>query len=170
MRLSRALILGASLLLAACSNDKGVRHLSSNGDGPDEFRILPNKPLEAPPNYTSLPAPTPGEGNRTDLDPLGDAVVALGGSRSAKHATAIPGRDSSLVNYASRQGLSPDIRASLASDDEAFRQSRGRFTNIRLVKQDRYNEVYKRYHLDQYRELYRWRGAGVATPTAPPTR
>lgn len=168
MRVSRVLILGVGLLLAACSSDKGVRLLSSNGDGPDEFRILPNKPLQAPPSYTALPLPTPGAGNRTDLDPLGDATEALGGSRKARHASSIPARDTSLVNYASRQGRTPDIRASLASDDEAFRKNRGRLTNIRVTKQDRYNEVYKRHHLDQYRELYRWRRAGVATPTAPP--
>ncbi len=169
MRLSRALILGVGLLLAACSSDKGIRQLSSNGDGPDEFRILPNKPLEAPPSYTALPTPTPGAENRTDLDPIGDAVVALGGSRKATHTSSIPSRDSSLVNYTGRQGRAQDIRTSLATEDAQFRKSRGRFTNIRLTKSDRYNEVYKRHHLNQYAELYRWRRAGVATPTAPPT-
>ena len=58
MRKTHVLIgLMVGTLLAACS-DQGIRHLSSNGDGPDEFRIVPSKPLEAPANYSSLPAPT----------------------------------------------------------------------------------------------------------------
>lgn len=170
MRASRALIIGLSLLLAACSGDKGVRHLSSNGDGPDEFRILPAKPLSEPPNYSYLPPPTPGQSNITDLDPVGDAVAALGGSRKATKKTTIPGGDSSLVNYSGRLGRTQDIRTTLAAEDADFRKRRGRFTNIRISKQDRYNEIYEKHHLDQYAEQSRWRRAGITTPAAPPSQ
>ncbi|WP_299355590.1 DUF3035 domain-containing protein [uncultured Shimia sp.] len=168
MRMTRVMIIGLGLLLAACSKDDGVRHLSSAGDGPDEFRILPSKSLEAPSSYDALPAPTPGAANRTDLDPKGDAVVALGGSRNAVNSTTIPSGDSGLVNYSGRKGRTQDIRTTLAVEDEAYRKKRGRFTNIRIVRTDQYNEVYKREHLNQYEEQERWRRGGAATPAAPP--
>ena len=156
------------MLLAACSNDQGIRRLSSEGDGPDEFRVVPSKPLEAPANYSSLPTPTPGGTNRTDLDPTGDAIVALGGSRKAASSTNIPSGDAGLVNYTGRNGRSADIRQTLYAEDEKFRKGRGRFSNIRIVKTDVYNEVYKKYHLDARQEQERWRQGGAQTPAAPP--
>lgn len=168
MRVSRALILGVGLLLAACSGDKGIRQLSSNGDGPDEFRILPSKPLTQPKDYKTLPTPTPGGANITDLDPKGDAVAALGGSRKSLNRTSIPSGDAGLVNYSARLGRSSDIRSTVAAEDAEFRKKRGRFTNIRIVKEDRYNEVYKKYHLEQFAEQDRWRRGGAVTPAAPP--
>lgn len=168
MPVSRALILCVGLLLAACSNDKGIRQLSSNGDGPDEFKILPAKPLSIPKDQNALPPPTPGGANATDLDPVGDAVVALGGSRKAARSTSIPSGDAGLVNYSGRLGRAENIRGTVAAEDAEFRRKRGRFTNIRIVKEDRYNEVYKQQHLDQYNEQYRWRNGGAATPAAPP--
>ncbi|SHI44678.1 Beta-barrel assembly machine subunit BamF [Shimia gijangensis] len=168
MRVSRALILGFGLLLAACSGDDGIRQLSSNGEGPDEFRILPAKPLSVPKDFNALPTPTPGGANSTDVDPVGDAVVALGGSRKAANSTSIPGGDAGLVNYSGRLGRAENIRATVAADDAEFRKKRGRFTNIRIVKEDRYNEVYKKQHLNQYAEQDRWRRGGATTPAAPP--
>lgn len=168
MRVSRAIIFGIGLLLAACSNDKGIRQLSSSGAGPDEFRILPAKPLTVPKDYKALPPPTPGGANATDLDPVGDAVVALGGSRKAVRSTTIPSGDAGLVNYSGRLGRAENIRGTVAVEDAEFRRKQGRFTNIRLVKEDRYNEVYRRQHLDQYNEQYRWRTGGATTPAAPP--
>lgn len=168
MRKTHVMIIIMGLLLAACSNDKGIRRLSSSGDGPDEFRVLPSKPLEAPKDYAALPTPTLGGKNRTDLDPAGDAIVALGGSRAAANSTRIPSSDSGLVNYSGRTGRSQDIRETLAAEDAEFRKGRGRFSNIRIVKTDIYNEVYKKYHLEQYQEQERWRQGGAATPAAPP--
>ncbi|MCW8842783.1 MAG: DUF3035 domain-containing protein [Rhodobacteraceae bacterium] len=167
MRIMRVLMIGCVLALGACSND-GIRILSSNGDGPDEFRILPAKPLSAPKTYAALPEPTPGGKNLTDLDPKGDAVAALGGRRDAVHSEKIARSDSALVSYTGRNGRSASIRGTLATEDEAFRKSRGRLANIKLVKQDRYNQVYDRYQLDQYQEQYRWRRGGAVTPAAPP--
>lgn len=168
MRMTQVMFVGLALALSACGNDEGIRRLSSSGDGPDEFKILPTKPLEAPSSYTALPTPTPGAGSRTDLDPIGDAVVALGGSRNAVRSTSIPSGDAGLVNYSSRKGRTQTIRTELAAEDAEFRKGRGRFTGIRIVKTDVYNEVYKRYHLDAYQEQERWRQGGAATPAAPP--
>ncbi|WP_127113866.1 DUF3035 domain-containing protein [Shimia sediminis] len=168
MRKTHVMLVMIGLLLAACSDDDGIRRLSSNGDGPDEFRIVPSKPLEAPTDYASLPTPTPGGKNRTDLDPAGDAVVALGGSRKAANSTTIPSGDSGLVNYTGRKGRSADIRPTLYAEDAKMRKGRGRFSNFRIVKTDVYNEVYKKYHLDAFQEQERWRQGGATTPAAPP--
>ncbi|MEQ9694432.1 DUF3035 domain-containing protein [Shimia sp. SDUM112013] len=168
MRIKRMVLVGMALTLAACSGDDGLRQLSKPGSGPDEFRILPAKPLEQPTNLTALPVPTPGGVNRTDVDPISDAVVALGGSRSAATSTAISSSDAAMVNYTGRKGRSADIRAATAAEDADFRRKRGRFANIKLGKQDRYNEVYEQQHLGQFSEQDRWRQAGAPTPAAPP--
>ncbi|WP_435230329.1 DUF3035 domain-containing protein [Pseudopelagicola sp. nBUS_20] len=169
MRLSRVLIISLAVSVAGCSSDKGVRNLTSSGPGPDEFLVMPGKPLEQPKNYAMLPPPTPGEANRTDLDPMGDAVVALGGSRVARNNTqGIGSSDGALVSYASRAGRDANIRQTVLAEDANFRKRRGRFTNFRIVKQDRYNEIYRRQELDAYSEWWRWRKAGARTPAAPP--
>lgn len=168
MRMSRAVIVLVVLTLAACSGDKGIRVLDSNGQGPDEFRILPNKPLETPKSYVELQAPTPGGSNLVDQTPIADAVAALGGSRKATQNNGISKSDGGVVNYVSRFGSSGNIRTVLAEEDAVFRKRRGRFTNIRIVKEDRYNKVYEDHILDAYPELYRWRRAGVRTPAVAP--
>ncbi|GAA6209226.1 DUF3035 domain-containing protein [Cognatishimia sp. WU-CL00825] len=142
--------------------------LSSDDDGPDEFAIIPTKPLVAPENYTTLPAPTPGGNNVTDQQPLNDAAAALGGVKTtASSGQAYPSADGSLVSYAARRGAGAEVRAQLAQDDEVIRGRFARFTGWRLAKPDRYNEVYRGYHLNAYRELAVWRARGVKTPTAP---
>lgn len=71
------ILLGSALLLTACG-DKPLHNLDARRQGPDEFLVLPNKPLEAPANYAELPTPTPGGANRTDRNPQSEAIVALG--------------------------------------------------------------------------------------------
>lgn len=169
MRMSQVVVFGLALVIAGCTgSDKGIRILSSNGEGPDEFRIVPAKPLSAPANYAELPAPTPGGENLTDVDPAGDAVAALGGKRSAVRGTAVSSSDAAMVTYAARKGRQADIRAVTAVEDEEFRKRRGRFSNIRIIASDRYNQIYDEQHLDQYREQRRWRSGGAQTPAAPP--
>ncbi|MGR3712689.1 MAG: DUF3035 domain-containing protein [Shimia sp.] len=169
MHVSRLLILGLVVAsLAACSNNKTLRHLSNEGDGPDEFSILPGKELTQPSDYAALPPPDPDGVNRTDLDPVGDAVVALGGKAQSRGSTAsIGASDAALVTYASRNGRTADIRQTTRVEDEAFRKRRGRFTNIRLVKHDIYEKVYEPQDLERTEEWWRWRRAGSSTPAAP---
>ncbi len=168
MRKSRAVILMAVLALAGCERST-LHDLRTNEPGPDEFSIIPVKPLTDPTDYASLPAPTPGQGNITDHQPLQDAVAALGGRPSALDETVgASAADAGLVHYVSRFGVPAGIRETVAGEDETFRKRRGRFLNIKLVKQDRYNDVYKRHTLDQNKELWRWRRAGALTPSAPP--
>ena len=73
-----------------------------------------------------------------------------------------------MVNYANRAGSTGDIRQTLAAEDQDFRSRKARFTKIRLVRVDRYNEAYRSQSLRPYDELERWRKAGAPTPSAPP--
>ena len=65
--------------LAGCSNDPQLHNISSGQTTPDEFAILPTRPLSMPQDLNQLPQPTPGGPNITDPNPKGDAVAALGG-------------------------------------------------------------------------------------------
>lgn len=164
----KAIICMAMLLvLTACAGgDRGLRDLRSNGGGPDEFQVLPVNPLILPNDVTNLPTPTPGGTNRTDPAPNADAVAALGGNPNALIPNGIPARDGALIAAASRNGVDPAIRQTLAAEDEAFRTRQSRFGFFR--GRDRYFQAYARQALDAYAELQRFRNAGVATPSAPP--
>lgn len=154
--------------LAACS-DKPPRLMAhASGDGPDEFTVLPKKPLEQPKSYAELPVPTPGGANRTDVNPEEDVAIALGGSATAVTRSGISASDRGLIATASRYGVDPGIRETLAAEDLEFRKrNRGRIM-YRLAGKDRYFDAYKRMTLDEQAEYERWQVTGVRTPTAPP--
>lgn len=155
--------------LAACSGNKGLRTLNSSKDGPDEFRVLPVKPLQEPTSFTALPVPTPGGVNRTDPNPNADAVAALGGRPAALQAgDRIPSADGALVRQAGRYGVTPNIRGELAAADADFRRRQARWTQLRIVPVDRYQQAYRSEALDPYAEAARFRRAGIPTPAAPP--
>ncbi len=167
MRLVRGLMaMTVALALGACANT-GLRDLRGTSDGPDEFIVTPSKPLEEPDSYSALPVPTPGQANLVDLRPLDESVSTLGGRRGSPTG-AVPARDGAVVNHASRFGRTADIRATLSTEDEAFRKRRGRFTQYRIVPVDRYNQAYKNQALDPNKVASAYRRAGVPTPTAPP--
>lgn len=172
MRLSHiALTLVAALALSACGSyerDISMRVLDKTGEGPDEFGILPSKPLQEPDSYTALPAPTTGQANRTDRNPRAEGIAALGGNPARLNKTGVPASDGALVRHASRNGVNPNVRAELAATDEKFRSRKSRFTKIRLFKQDNYAKAYKRQALEPYGEWYRYRRTGARTPAAPP--
>lgn len=166
-----ALVCMAALLLSACGNGDKVpqlMNLRSATNGPDEFAILPSKPLELPDDLTALPDPTPGAGNLTDPNPHADAVAALGGSLGS--AGGIPAGDAGLANYAGRNGVTADIRTTLAAEDLAFRRKNNGRVLERIFDLNVYFRAYERQSLDQHRELARWRKAGARTPSAPPRK
>lgn len=167
MPVFRIALVMAVLVVAGCSN-KGLRDLRNNGAGPDEFMILPSKPLESPTSFAELPPPTPGGVNRTDQQPNVDAVVALGGSASAMTDQGVPSSDAGLVTYVSRNGVPENIRQTVALEDEEFRRRRGRGTSIRLFPVDRYSQVYQRQRMDPFAIERQARSQGIATPTSPP--
>lgn len=154
----------AALTLSACGGDQppSLMNLRSDTNGPDEFGILPVKPLEMPKDLASLPDPTPMGRNLVDPTPEADAILALGGKPGAGS------NDAALVAFASRAGVSTDIRAVLASEDLRFRQTNNGRLLERLFKNNVYFKAYLPLSLDQQAELVRWRARGVATPSAPP--
>lgn len=155
------------LALSACAN-KGLRDLRTDSNGPDEFMLQPVKALEAPTSYAQLPTPTPGQTNLTDRSALAEGAAAFGGRLDSADA-GIPASDGALVQHASRRGVDPTIRADLAESDAKFRKRKQRFTQIRLVPVDRYDQAYRRQALDADSEARRWRRAGARTPAAPPS-
>ncbi len=172
MRKRILILVLAATALAGCAGyerDITLRDVTSASPGPDEFSILPGKPLEQPPNFTELPAPTPGAANLTDQNPKADGIAALGGRPDRLVPQGVPGSDGALVRHASRNGVDPTVRETLAAQDEDFRRRKSRFTKFRIARQDLYNKVYKRETLDARREMNRYRrSTGVRTPSAPP--
>jgi len=163
----KAAVILAAVALTACSGD-GPRllNLSSTTNGPDEFAIVPNRPLEAPETFSALPPPTPGAGNRSDINPNADAVAALGG-RPGAVATS-PATDAGIISVVTRYGVDPNIRASLAAEDLNFRKRKNGRVLERLFNVSTYFRAYRKQSLDQYAELERFRRLGVRTPAAPP--
>ena len=162
------IVVTAAIAVSGCSN-KGLKDIRPQGPGPDEFGILPVKPLTNPNDYSFLPAPTPGGANLTDPTPKADAVVALGGSAAALDpGKGIPSQDQALVVASSRYGVPANTRQVVAQEDEEFRKRQGRFTRIRLFPVDRYEQVYRKESLDPYKQAEALRRQGFATPAAPP--
>lgn len=173
MTTPRWAIVGACVLLvAACgrgdeSRETSLKNLRTNQKSPEEFSILPVKPLEIPETLNQLPQPTPGRANRTDPTPNADAVAVLGGNPGALAPAGVPAADGALLSHAGRFGTDPAIRSELAEEDYAFRKRRSLFT-WRLVPEDEYGRAYRRFMLDPYAELERFRRLGIRTPSAPP--
>lgn len=164
--LQRFLFLGLILTLAACSDDDGLLNIKQEpGEGPDEFAILPTKPLTIPEDVASLPQPTPGGSNITDPTPEFDVAAALGGNAGVLSRAS---NDGALLSHATRFGVNPQIRPELAAVDAEFRRNnRGLFLE-RLFDVNVYFQAYDFMSLDQHRELERLRRAGVRTPAVPP--
>lgn len=159
------------LVLSACGGgDKEPRlmHLRSATQGPDEFAILPTKPLQMPEDLAALPAPTPGGINLTDPTPEADAVAALGGNPARLKAGGIPASDSALVAQVARFGTSANIREQLAAEDLEYRRANDGRLLERLFSVNVYYNAYEPMSLDQEAELERWRKLGLRTPAAPP--
>ena len=157
----------ALLALVACGGggEPRLMNLTSSTDGPDEFSILPPKPLTMPESLVDLPEPAPGGANLTDPTPNDDAVAALGGRPGAGS-----GGDAGLMNHTGRYGRAAGIREQLATEDLAFRsRNKGRPLE-RLFNLNVYFRAYKKQSLDQYAELARWRRAGARNPSAPPEK
>ncbi|TCP39734.1 DUF3035 domain-containing protein [Rhodovulum marinum] len=167
MRSARILVLGVAVAatLAGCSRDKTpeLMNLRSQNRGPDEFAVLPGKPLEMPEDLAQLPPPTPGAASRTDPTPEADAIAALGGNAARAGAG-----DRGLMAHVTRFGVSPTIRQTLAAEDlEYRRQNDGRLLE-RWFNVNVYFKAYRKQSLDQHAELERWRRAGARNVGAPP--
>lgn len=158
----------SAFVLAACSNTDTpiLMNAAAQQRGPDEFSILPTRPLEMPPTLGALPPPNPGGTNRVDPEPRVDIARALGGNPAV--AVARGTADGGIVNHASRFGREVAIRDQLAAEDLEIRRRNRGLPLERLFNVNVYHNAYESMWLDKYAELERWRRAGVATPTAPP--
>ena len=165
--LNRFLSFGLIIWLAACSRDDGLMNIKQEpGEGPDEFAILPTKPLTMPEDLANLPEPTPGGSNITDPTPKIDVAAALGGNAAVLTRAST---DGALLAHAGRFGVFPGIRAQLTREGEVFRQNNRSRVLERLFDVNVYFDAYRSMGLDQYAELERLRRAGVRTPAVPPS-
>jgi hypothetical protein len=165
------LIFLAATIVAGCTGRDGdvtLTRLRNTGNGPDEFSMIPSKPLETPEDLSELPVPTPGAQNRTDQDPLADGIAALGGNPAAVAAQAPAARNAALVNHANRYGGRQDIRQTLAEEDRDVRRAYGRVNVLRILPGDDYVQAYSGDWLDPYAEELRLRRRGIVTPASPP--
>lgn len=158
-------VLLVTILLAvtACGSRDEPRDLFNlRSDGPDEFAVTTNKPLEIPENLQTAELPTPGGDSRADINPQEQIAEALGGSATSGF------NDQAFVNSASRFGVTENIRSVLAAEDEEFRANVFVRPLERVAQVNVYFEVYSDQSVDAYAELDRLRAQGVRTPTAPP--
>jgi len=159
----------ALIALAGCGSKEPIlMHVRASGNGPDEFAILPPKPLAMPEDLVALPDPTPGSANRTDPTPFEDAIIALGGKPQA--ARGIPAADGALLAQAARFGTTAGIRETLAAEDLEYRRKHDGRLLERLFSVNVYFKAYLPMTLDQQAELARWRAAGAGNPSAPPAQ
>lgn len=151
--MNRALAVAAGLALATMisgcdrsspSDGRGLLERLSISGGPDEFAVVPQKPLAAPADFIHLPAPNPGAGNLADLTPRTDFVVAMTGA-APRDAAAAAGDAALVAAILVRAGTAPD-------DDFDFWGLFGGPVDL----------------LDAQAELERLRALGIRTPAAPP--
>jgi hypothetical protein len=154
--------LALAMALAGCSDGGRLMNIGSGASAPDEFAILPARPLVIPEDLAGLPEPVPGGTNLAAVDALGAGVRALGGDPAGGQS------DQALRALAARIAA-PDIRATLAAEDAAFRAANGPRLLERLAGTNVYFRVYAPQSLEARAEAARWRSAGVATPSAPPS-
>ncbi|MBY6049204.1 DUF3035 domain-containing protein [Vannielia litorea] len=164
-----ALVLALCVGVTACSRTPDLMNTQRGQDTPDEFAILPNKPIQQPENYRDLPPPTPGGSNRADATPFKDAVAALGGSPDRLNRTGEIRGEPGLIGHVTRFGLGRDIRTILAKEDYEYRKKNDGRLLERLFNVNVYYKAYRPQSLDQEAELARFRRAGAATPSAPPS-
>ena len=165
--MGRAIIAFAAMLcLVACGSDAPQLMNLTAAEGPDEFGIVPPKPLTMPESTAELPAPTPGGANLTDRDPEGEAVLALGGTPGAAKGPA--SGDNALYAHAARYGVETGIRSTLAAEDLEWRRDNNGRVLERWFNVNVYYKAYRDQRLDQQSELARWRDLGVRTSSAPP--
>jgi len=169
-RLGLGALIIATLAVSACGRNKEpiLMNIRNTKSTPDEFAILPNKPITQPKNYVELPEPTLGGTNLVDPTPRADAIKALGGNPKRLVAGGVPRGDQGMFSYATRYGVTGNIRDQLAAEDLEYRRRNNGKLLERWFNVNVYFTAYRKQSLDQYTELARFRQAGIRTPAAPP--
>ena len=115
-------ILGAALALGACSAvGDPIEAIGGRAPAPDEFMVLPRKPLVVPPTLAAgpdLPAPDPGRPSPLEPDPEAAAVAALTGDATTARTAAgeVSAGEASLLTAARASSASPEIRVQLEEE------------------------------------------------------
>ena len=167
MRAGRAIVgLALALMplaLAGCAEGGLAGGLRAAGVGqtPDEFMVLPTRPLEMPENLAALPPPTPGAPNRVDYRPHAEAVAGLTGRPQ-------PATTSGAALVAAAGPRDPNVRAELAVADVEWRRTHHGRLLERLFSRDRDALVYRPMVLNAPDAFERMRASGVEVPAAPP--
>ena len=89
-------------------------------------------------------------------------------SATATRGGTPPAADAGLVNYASRFGVSANIRQVLAQEDYDYRSAHQGKLLERWMGLTTYYAAYEPFSLDAWAEIKRWRKVNAATPSAPP--
>ncbi len=169
MRAGRAIACAALMLapfaLVGCGEGGlagGLRRAGVAGK-PDEFMVLPTRPLEMPENLSTLPPPTPGVPNRVDYQPRTDAIVGLTGRQPP------PGNADGSVLVARAGPRDPAIRSQLAVEDAEWRRTHHGLFFERLLSKDRDRVTYQEMILNAPDAWEQMRARGVEVPAAPPS-
>lgn len=163
--ITATLLISGGLALAGCGGDglAGVLRASGAGASPDEFMVLPTRPLEMPANLSTLPPPTPGRANRVDYHPNAEAVAGLTGRQGPA------GRADGAALVARTGAGSPQIRTVTAVEDAEYRaRNRGRLLE-RWFSRDQEALVYRGQALDAPETFVTLRARGVGVPAPPPS-
>lgn len=169
--LKLALILAIGASLSACNRNSGngrpLLNLRQSAIAPDEFLVVPQKPLETPASLAVLPTPDPGAKARVMIDFESNLLEALGGRPMSDGA--IPASDGAFVKAArAGSGTTDGIRDLLRAEDQAFRDDRaGRIE--RFAKKRKAVMIYDPMLLDPVAEAARMQALGVKIPAVPPT-
>lgn len=117
-----ALALGA---LAGCDQiGNPLDAISGRIKPPDEFEVLPNKPLRMPSSIAQLPEPRLGERSPLEPNPNADARRALlGGVPTA--GSSVSASEAALLGAANTEANKPDIRTALPEDVAAAEAGQG---------------------------------------------
>ncbi len=159
------LLLSGGLVLAGCGEAGVAGALRDSGVGgtPDEFMVLPTRPLEMPADVAALPPPTPGAANRVDQQPHAEAIAGLTG-RQGPAGTA---DGSALVARAG--GADPQIRGRLAAEDADWRANNRGLLFERWTARDPEALVYRDMKLDSPAAFEAARARGLRVPAPPPS-
>ncbi len=157
-----ALILAASALAGCQGGLAGGLRKAGVVSKPDEFMVLPTRPLEMPQDLAALPPPTPGAPNRVDYHPRTDAIVGLTGRPPP------PGNADGAILVARAGPRDPAVRSQLAVEDVEWRQTHHGLFFERVFSSDRELVTYQGMILDAPDEWARMRARGVEVPAAPP--
>lgn len=163
----RCLLLACAVLgLSGCQGDgvlAGLFKSSRINSAPDEFMVLPTRPLEMPASMSELPSPTPGAPNRVDYQPGAQAIAGLTGR------PGVPGNADGRPLVAAAGPVDPTIRQTLAAEDAEWRRvHHGRLLE-RWIVRDKEVVVYGPMILDAPATYDLLRDRGVQVPAVPPS-